>query len=139
MIYYPSKEFLNIVNSLLSNAYLPTLEAKEDSGYFIVQVSDVIELNEEKTFVTLTTGNDYYSAIIKNGRVEINDKVVIAKVGTFLNNGAVVKEGNMDGTLLNAHVCTNHELGIKEEMEKILVLDEDVKLGEDFFKVEENL
>ena len=139
LIYYPGEEFLNIVNSVLSNASLPTLDSKENSGYFIGEVTDVVPLSEEKSFISLTTGEEYCSAIIKNGYIAVNDRVVFAKVGTFLNNGSVVKEGHMDGTLLDAHICTNYELGIKDDEEKILVLDEDAKVGEDFFKVEENL
>lgn len=138
MIYYPTEQFLNVINSLLENAKLPILDKKENSGYFIGEVVDLIPLNEEKTFVSVDLENDFVSTIVKDHSLSVGDKVVVAKVGTYLSSGEVVKEGNMDGTLLNGHICTNKELGINEELEKILVLDKDETKGNDFFSMEEN-
>ena len=118
MIYLPSETFLNIVNSILINAKQLPLEKKESSGYVVMEV---IEINsKEITFNNgLKTKNDF--------RLNVGNKVVVALPGTFLNNGQLINE---------CHICTNHELGIKDKEEKILILDKDEKVGEDFFAVE---
>lgn len=129
LIYYPSEQFLSVINSMLKNAKLPTLELKENSGYFIGEVKEI-----NNGIITLNDGVAY----LKEHNLKVGDKVVYAKVGTYLNNGQVVKEENKDGVVINSHICTNKELGINEE-ETILVLDEDEQVGLDFFSLEENL
>ena len=136
MIYFPSETFLEIVNSILINAHQEPLEKKESSGYVVAEVVDAIELDEHKLFVTLSTEQEMINTIVKDAKVEIGDKVVVALVDTFLNSGEVVKSGNMDGTLLNGHICTAYELGIKDKEDAILTLNKDERNGEDFFMVE---
>lgn len=129
LIYYPSEQFLSVINSMLKNAKLPILESKENSGYFIGEVKEI-----SNGIITLNDGVAY----LKEHTLKVGDKVVYAKVGTYLNNGQVVKEENKDGVVINSHICTNKELGINDE-EIILVLDEDEQVGLDFFSLEENL
>ena len=114
---------------MLKNAKLPTLELKENSGYFIGEV-----LENNNGIIKLNDGVAY----LKDSSLNVGDKVVYAKVGTYLNNGLVVKEEKKDGVVVNTHICTNKELGINEE-ETVLVLDEDEQVGTDFFSLEENL
>ncbi len=137
MIYYPSNALIDVINTMLKNAKVETLEYKEESGYVTAEVIDVIPLDEHKSYVIVGLENDSVNLIAKDVTVNVGDKVVIAKVGTYLNNGDVVKEGNMDGTLLNGHLCTNGELGINEDKEQVLVLDKDIEVGKDFFSMEE--
>lgn len=138
LIYYPSEQFLNVINSMLTNAKLPTLEKKENSGYFIGEIKDVTFVTEEKALISIYDGNKKYFAIVKTDMLEKGNKIVFAKVGTCLNNGTVVKEGNIEGKPLNAHICSNRELGINED-DRILVLEDEDKIGTDFFSLEESL
>lgn len=137
MIFFPSPALIDVINTMLKNAKVEPLEYKEESGYVTAEVLDVIPLDEHKTYVMASLETDSVNLIARDAKVEVGDKVVIAKVGTYLNSGDVVKEGNMDGTLLNGHLCTNGELGINEDKEQVLVLDKDVEVGKDFFLLEE--
>ena len=130
LIYYPSEQFLSVINSILKNAKLPTLDTKENSGYFIGQI---VEMDDEVIQL-----NDGFVALSKDQSLKAGNKVVFASVGTYLNNGKVVKETNENGNRINAHICTNKELGINDE-DTILVLDEDEQVGKDFFSLEEDL
>lgn len=130
LIYYPSEQFLSVINSILENAKLPTLDPKENSGYFIGQI---IEMKGEVVQL-----NDGFVALSKDQSLKVGNKVVFASVGTYLNNGKVVKETNEKGFRINAHICTNKELGINDD-DTILVLDEDEQVGKDFFSLEEDL
>lgn len=136
MIFLPSEGLISVINSILTNEGFESLELKENSGYFTAEVTDAIELDDNKLFVTAFSGNECVNGIIKNASLQVGDKIVVATVGTYLSNGEVVKMGNMDGTLLNAHICTNKDLGIKEDEDKVLLLDKDVEIGKDFFSME---
>ena len=124
LIYYPSEQFLSVINPILKNAKLPTLEYKENSGYFIGEVKEV-----KDNKVVINDGRSLIECSMKNPELKVGDKVVIATEGTYLNNGQRVKDG---------HICTNKELGINEE-ETILVLNNDEQVGQDFFSLEEDL
>ena len=134
IIYYPSKELLSVINSILINEGVKPLEDKEDSGYITAEVKSLKQINDEKTLVELD-GGSLLHAVIKNQTLNVGDKVVVAKVDTRLADGTLVKETNMDDVIINAHICTNLELGINEE-ETILQLDKDVEVGKDFFTME---
>ena len=121
-IFLPSSALISVINSILKNAKLPVLDEQIDSGYYVAVVKTI---NDKNIIVSLS--NEELIAKKVDG-VAINDKVVVARKGTTLADGSVVKE--------EGHICTNVELGIKEE-EKILVLDEDVEIGKDFFSMEE--
>lgn len=136
MIFLPSEGLISVINSILTNEGFESLELKENSGYFTAEVADAIELDDNKLFVTAFLGNECVNGIIKNASLQTGDKIVVATVGTYLSNGEVVKMGNMDGTLLNAHICTNKDLGIKEDEDKVLLLDKDIEIGKDFFSME---
>ena len=136
MIYLPNPALIEVINSMLINEKLPTLEPFEESGYVIGEVVDAIPLDDVKTFVTVNLETEYASVIVKDNSLNIGDKVVVAKVGTRLSSGDTVKEGNMDGTLLNGHICTNRDLGIKENEDKITLLDTNAINGKDFFSLE---
>lgn len=125
LIYYPSEQFLSVINPMLKNAKLPTLEYKENSGYFI---AEVLETNKDISQVVVTDGKERITISTKS-ELSVGDKVVLAVNGTHLNDGQKVNNG---------HICTNKELGI-DEKDTVLILDKDEIVGQDFFSLEENL
>ena len=136
LIYLPSPAFIEVINTILKNAGVELLAFKEESGYVIARVKEVNKLDDNKLLVTLDIGDSEVHTIIKNKQLDINQLVVVAKVDTRLNDGSAVKSGNIDGILLNGHICSEKELSVSEE-DKILVLDEDEEVGKDFFMMEE--
>ena len=130
LIYLPSNELIDVINTLLKNENLPTLEYKKNSGFLIAEVknvSDVIELD---------LGDETVTALKNKSDLKVGDKVVIAKVGTRLNDGKKVCTSSVNGREITAHICTNRELSI-EDNNDTFVIDEDVKNGQDFFMMEE--
>ena len=63
----------------------------------------------------------------------MGDKVVVLKEGSQMSNGQYLCMSNKNGTNINAYICTNKEVGIKEEGDEILLLDKDEEIGKDFF------
>ena len=136
MIYFPSNVLVSIINSVLQNEKLETLEYKTSSGYLIAQVDEIKGIDNEKFLLSLSIGNDIFHSVVKKCSLKIGDKVVIVQEGTFLNNGEMFKETNYENIKINAHVCTGVELGITN-IDGILSLDNDSVIGGDFFLLEE--
>ena len=131
-IFLPDPTGLHVINNLLKNAQVEELAILTTSGYYVGKVLDVIELNEEKKYVMVDIVHDMISCIVKNADIEPGEKVVAATLGTRLGDGSEVKMGNMDGTLLNGHICTELELSVSDK-EKILKLKDTEEIGKDFF------
>lgn len=134
-IFLPSPMLISVINTILKNEGLEELEEMKHSGFYTASIVDAIPIDEEKCFITTSLGDEYVSGIVKDNNLLVNEKIVVAKVGTRLSNGEIVKEGNMDGTLLNGHICTCEELN--EPGTGVLKLDKDIEIGRDFFYMEE--
>ena len=131
MFYYPNPALINVINTLLSNAGVPTLEIKDNSGYFIGEIKDI-----DNGIIRVTLGSEDITAKSNANDLHIGDKVVIAKKGVHLSTGEVVKEYMFNDVLINGHLCINNELGIKENGEQVTILDKDIEIGKDFFSLE---
>jgi phenylalanyl-tRNA synthetase beta chain len=57
------------------------------------------------------------------------DVVVVAQVGAHLPNGLKIAPGKIRGVVSNGMLCSESELGLKEESEGILILPQDTPLG----------
>ena len=137
MIYLPTKEFIQIVNSILINAKLEPLQYKENSGFFTGTVKKIEDMKNHQKYITIESGKDILNSVIVDEELKIDDDIVVAKVGTRLPNGNVVKEYKINELLINAHICTYKELGIETEEDHILVLDKQKENGNDFFSLVE--
>ena len=82
---------------------------------------------------TLSLGEEKVFSLLEKGKLNMGDKVVILKAGSQMSNGQNVCTSSKNGTIINAYICTNKEVGIKEEGDEILLLDKDEEIGKDFF------
>ena len=129
LIYLPSKELISIVNAVLKNNGVEELEVQTNSGYIIGKVLD-IKPYQEKKIVSVDIASEVVKAYTKE-EVNLNDIVVMATLGTRLNDGRIVKQ--LEGT--NAFICTEKDLQISED-NKILLLETEEDIGKDFFTIE---
>lgn len=96
IVFLPSKPLIDVINSVLENNGLDTLEFKKQSGYVV--------------------------------KLDGGIKKVYALEGTFLR----------DKTISKGRFCTYYDLYITSENENdLIVIDEDIKEGTDFFQMEE--
>lgn len=129
LIYLPSKELISIINALLRNNGLEELEEQTNSGYIIGEVVD-IKPYQEKKIVSIDIGKEVVKAYTKEA-INLKDKVVVATLGTRLNDSRIVKM--IEDT--NAFICTEKDLQISES-DTILILDNEEENGKDFFTME---
>ena len=129
LIYLPSKELISIINALLRNNGLEELEVQTNSGYIIGEVV-YIKPYQEKKIVSVDIGKEVVKAYTKEA-INLKDKVVVATLGTRLNDSRIVKM--IEDT--NAFICTEKDLQISES-DTILILDNEEENGKDFFTME---
>lgn len=68
--------------------------------------------------------------------VDVNQKVVIAKVGAVMPSGLVIKDAELRGVASSGMICSASELALPDAGENvgILVLDENSVVGQPFIK-----
>ena len=127
-IFLPREELIEVINYILKNENLPTLEVMNSSGFYI---GEVIDQNGE--VVQISLGENKVTALAKK-HLNINDKVVVALNNTILGNQVTFKETKANDVLINAHICAASELGLQGD--DILLVDKDLENGKDFFSTE---
>lgn len=132
MIFFPSPLFIDVINSILSNANLENLSPKSHSGYFIGEIVDFQE-GENNHLYSISLGSKIVVAKLSDS-LNLGDKVVVALQGSVLNTGKMAVEVESKDDLLSAHICTNRELNIQDD-DRIFLVDEDENIGNDFFQI----
>ena len=127
-IYLPSPQLIEVINTILINAKIEPLKQVEHSGYY---TAEVVESN--KDVVVLSLGEQSLHALDEKHILKLGDKVVVLKAGSRLSNGQIACTSIKNGTTIDAYICTNKEVGIKENEDEILLLDNDEEIGKDFF------
>ena len=135
LIYLPSPALIGVINTILMNNKVEELAPMVESGYVIGEVKNIQQIDAEKTLIFVDIGKDLAKAIVKNNALKEHDKVVVATLGTRLNNGETIKASSLGENTINAHLCSEKELQISEE-NKVLVLDKEEEIGKDFFTTE---
>lgn len=73
---------------------------------------------------------------------KLNDKVVVAKIGTKLSNGVVINEREIGGIKSEGMLCSMAELGYHQKMiadlEGIIILEDDAIIGSSAFDYLDN-
>ena len=130
LIYFPSPELIGVINSILRNEKLPTLDYVIESGYYVAEVID-----KKQNIYKLSLGKEeVYSE--NKADLKIGDKVVIVKSGKIMRDGKTICTYSVNGVEVTAHICTNNDLSIMENDEPFII-DEDIENGKDFFMMGE--
>ncbi|MCB9498187.1 MAG: DUF4479 domain-containing protein [Erysipelotrichaceae bacterium] len=135
LIYLPSHLFIDVINSILSNAKLPLLNYPASSGYVIGQIKS-IQPEDHNDFINIDISDKRVTATLQKDTIAVGDKVVVALVGTSLSNGQVVHAEKSRLGMINSHICTFIELNLSES-QNIYIVDEDGVIGNDFFQIGE--
>ncbi len=84
----------------------------------------------------VTDGTETYDVVCGAPNVAENQKVAFAKVGAIIPNGKFeIKKAKIRGEKSMGMICAEDELGISDDHEGILVLEENVEIGDPIAKV----
>lgn len=101
-------------------------------NFVVGHVKEVVKHpNADKlTVCQVSDGNDTFSVVCGAPNVAANQKVAFAKVGAILpSNGFQLKKAKIRGEVSFGMICAEDELGLSDDHEGILILDENLKEG----------
>jgi|GEM_PF-1080314 len=137
-IYLPNDTLIDLINDILLNHKLDTLSYRSHSGLYIAQIIDKKE--HRKSFIyKVDIGSQTYQTE-STFDLPINTKLVFAVSGTYIMPGRMINDYiTQDKLSLSGRIVTYEdlEMNIENPFYPILLLDEDMKVGSDFFLMEE--
>lgn len=140
LIVLPMKEMIDVINNILKNAGVETLEYKGESGFKIGHVLTCEEHPDSDHMHVLTVDikDEILDIVCGAPNVKEGQKVVVATLGTTMFDGKKIVPSELRGIKSNGMLCSPRELHLEgaPQVRGILVLDENAKIGEDFFKLE---
>lgn len=138
LIVLPLKEMIDVINNILINANVETLEYKKESGFKVGKVLTCEEHpdSDHMHVLTVDIGSEVLDIVCGAPNVKEGQKVVVATVGTTMFDGKKIVPSSLRGIKSNGMLCSPRELHLEgaPNVRGILVLDDDAIIGEDFFK-----
>lgn len=97
-------------------------------------VGQILECEKHPNADTLSVckvdvGNEVLDIVCGAPNVALDQKVVVIKVGSFLMDGTEIKAAELRGEPSHGMICSERELGLSDEHDGIIVLDESAKPG----------
>lgn len=138
LIVLPLKKMIDIINNILINANVETLEYKKESGFKVGKVLTCEEHpdSDHMHVLTVDIGSEVLDIVCGAPNVKEGQKVVVATLGTTMFDGKKIVPSSLRGIKSNGMLCSPRELHLEgaPNVRGILVLDDDAIIGEDFFK-----
>lgn len=138
LIVLPLKEMIDVINNILINANVETLEYKKESGFKVGKVLTCEEHpdSDHMHVLTVDIGSEVLDIVCGAPNVKEGQKVVVATLGTTMFDGKKIIPSSLRGIKSNGMLCSPRELHLEgaPNVRGILVLDDDAIIGEDFFK-----
>lgn len=141
LIPLPADSLIDLINALLTNENLNPLPYKLQSGFVVGYVKEAVK-HPDSDHLSLTKvdiGEEELLPIVCGAsNVEAGQKVVVAKVNTFMFDGTLISEGKVLGQTSKGMICSAYELNFisGQDDSGILILDDDAIIGSDIFALE---
>lgn len=137
LIVLPMKEMVDVINNILENAGVETLDYKVESGFKIGQVLTMEEHPDSDHMHVLTVDikDKVLDIVCGAPNVAVGQKVVVATLNTMMFDGTKIMPSELRGVKSDGMLCSPRELHLEGAPAKrgILVLEDNAKIGEDFF------
>lgn len=126
------------INAFLATKGLEPLEV-DLSPKFVVGHVNTMEKHpdaDKLNVCQVDVGDEVLQIVCGAKNVAAGQNVVVAKVGAVMPGGMIIKDAELRGVPSSGMICSERELGLTDSEEKkgILVLDESMTPGADFFK-----
>jgi phenylalanyl-tRNA synthetase beta chain len=138
------REFVPIelsLDSLASRLAMAGLEVDDirEYGTEPIQIAQIVQIvphpqSDHLTICSITTGGDAIPVVCGAPNVSIGTKVAFAPIGTTLPGGQYVELVEIRGQKSHGMLCSEKELGLSEDHSGLLILAEDVQLGEKLYE-----
>lgn len=130
------------LNGLIKRAGIDlTLEANEDPKFVVgfVQSCEPVEGSDHLNLTQTEVDNGQTLQIVCGAsNISKGQKVVVAKVGAVMPDGLVIWPGQLKGVDSYGMICSARELGLPQETDGIMVLDDSAEVGSPFVTPSQN-
>lgn len=142
-IVLPSDEVIDIVNNKIASFNIEKIDYVRNTGFVVGRIISVEEHpdSDHLHILQVDVGSEILDIVCGAYNVKENMLVVVATIGTVMNDGTIIKPGKLLGEVSNGMCCSPRELGLNIEypLHHLLELDEDqVVVGQDFFSLKQN-
>ncbi|MFO8069041.1 MAG: DUF4479 domain-containing protein [Alkalibacterium sp.] len=131
-----SEENINSLNELIKEAdFKKTLETTGRSNFVVgyVKKCEPVEGSDHLSVTQIEIDDEKEVQIVCGAsNIAEGQKVVVAKVGTVMPSGLIIWPGELKGVTSEGMVCSARELGLPQEADGIMVLDDGPEPGIEF-------
>ncbi|GAA0367439.1 DUF4479 family protein [Alkalibacterium iburiense] len=124
------------LNDLIKKAHIDlTLEANEDPKFvvgFVQSCEPVVGSDHLNLTQTEVDNGQTLQIVCGASNISQGQKVVVAKVGAVMPDGLVIWPGQLKGVDSYGMICSARELGLRQETDGIMVLDDSAEVGSPF-------
>ena len=139
-IILPPDTLIDIINDKCVDFGIEKIDYVHESGFKVGKIISVEEHPESNHLHLLKVdlGSEVLDIVCGAKNVKENMHVVVATIGTTMNDGTVIKKGELLGEVSYGMCCSPKELGLKIDYPAhyLLEVDESIPLGSDFFSLE---
>ena len=133
-IYLPNKILLDVINPILINAGLEPLAYKDKSGFVIGKIS--AKTAYLTGFYYDINLSDHIAHAYSEQEIQVGKKVVVIEEGISLDEKRYFLNYELEGQKINAYLVNEKDLSISES-DQVIIIEENIKVGSDFFYLEE--
>ena len=135
--YHPSNELINLINSKINENSLEEIEVIEPNFRVgLVQECDDIE-GTHLHLCKVDIKDEVLQIVCGAKNVEAGKLVVVAMIGTIMNDGSFINKGQLKGFDSYGMLCSKRELNIPtEEVRGLYLLDPSIYSAGDKFNIE---
>ncbi len=138
LIVLPPKKLIEVINHMLRNASLETLDEVMESGFRIGHVLSVEEHpdSDHLHVCDVDVGDQKLKIVCGAPNVCQDAKVVVAMPGTMMFDGSEIIPSTLRGVSSSGMLCSPRELHLENapQARGLLLLDQDAPIGHDFFQ-----
>jgi tRNA-binding protein len=138
LIILPPKPLIDVINHMLRNANLETLDEIGESGFRIGQVLSCEEHpdSDHLHVCKVDVGNAVLDIVCGAPNVVKGMKTVVAMPGTMMFDGSEIVPSELRGVASSGMLCSPRELHLDNapQVRGLIVLESDAPVGHDFFK-----
>ncbi len=87
---------------------------------------------DKLTVCKVDIGSEVLNIVCGAKNFKANDKVAVAVIGAVTAQGMSIARSKLRGIVSEGMMCSEHELGLSEDSEGIMILDENTQIGESF-------
>lgn len=138
LIILPPKPLIDVINHILRNANLETLDVIDESGFRIGQVLCCEEHpdSDHLHVCKVDVGNSVLDIVCGAPNVVKGMKTVVAMPGTMMFDGSEIVPSELRGVSSSGMLCSPRELHLDNapQVRGLIALESDAPVGHDFFK-----